>query len=294
MKTIIIMLVVLAIIGGGFYFIKKSGQDVVPNVNTGVSTSTPQVEQTVSDSNTIGKSAGGKDIGVVHYGNGSNEILVVGGIHGGYSWNTSLLAYQLSDYLKTNESSIPKSVKVTIVPVLNPDGLERVVGRVGSFSLNDVSTSAETLVAGRFNANNVDINRNFDCDWKATGKWQNKNVSGGSSVFSEPESQALKQYIEVHKPKAVIALFSSAGGVYASSCGMSVSTETGAITNMYAKASGYPAFQKFDYYETSGDMPNWLAKNNIPAISVLLTNHTDTEFDKNKNGLNALIEHYSK
>ena len=41
-------------------------------------------------------------------------------------------------------------------------------------------------------------------------------------------------------------------------------------------------------------MTNWLAKNSIPAISVLLTNHTDTEWSKNLAGIQALLTYYGK
>jgi len=39
---------------------------------------------------------------------------------------------------------------------------------------------------------------------------------------------------------------------------------------------------------------NWLAKNKIPAISVLLSTHTDTEWDKNRKGVEALLQSYAK
>ena len=61
----------------------------------------------------------------------------------------------------------------------------------------------------------------------------------------------------------------------------------------YAKASGYPDSNVFDFYTTTGDMTNWLAKINVPAISVLLTNHTDTEWTKNQAGIKAVLEYYS-
>ena len=41
-------------------------------------------------------------------------------------------------------------------------------------------------------------------------------------------------------------------------------------------------------------MVNWFAKQNIPAISVLLTNHTDTEWTKNQKGIEALLSYYAK
>jgi hypothetical protein len=41
-------------------------------------------------------------------------------------------------------------------------------------------------------------------------------------------------------------------------------------------------------------MVNWLAKNNIPAISVLLSTHTDVEWDKNLSGIKALLQYYGQ
>ena len=70
--------------------------------------------------------------------------------------------------------------------------------------------------------------------------------------------------------------------------------ETTALTKLFAKASGYPAHDVWNYYEITGDMANWLAKSKIPTISVLLTNHTDTEWTKNKAGVDAVLQHYAK
>jgi hypothetical protein len=198
------------------------------------------------------------------------------------------------DYLKANPGVIPANVKATVIPVLNPDGLFKVVGTTDKFEASVVPTSQATVISGRFNANNVDLNRNFDCDWQASAKWQNKTVSGGTSAFSEPESQAVKNYIEANNPAAVIVWYSAAGGVFSSNCHNGVLSETKDLTNIYAKASGYPAYESFNFYEITGDMVNWLAKNQIPAISVLLTNHQDTEWNKNKLGIDAVLKHYAQ
>ncbi|NQV15293.1 hypothetical protein HQ531_07535, partial [bacterium] len=149
-------------------------------------------------------------------------------------------------------------------------------------------------VPGRFNANEVDLNRNFDCEWKSTGTWQNKTVSGGANIFSEPESQAIKTYIETKNPTAVVVWYSAAGGVYASSCYDGILPETKTLTNTYAVASGYTSYDEFDSYAITGDMVNWLAKENIPAISVLLSNHENIEWDKNQAGIEALLNYYNK
>ncbi|MDO8728401.1 MAG: M14 family zinc carboxypeptidase [bacterium] len=300
MKNLIIILLVLSFIGFGIYlFTKTSSLNTKTVTNTTLSEDKEQTKvieniEQIKESTVIGKSVLGRDITAYHYGSGDTELLFVGGIHGGYSWNTVLVAYELSDYLKTNADIISKNIKVTIIPVLNPDGLNKVVGNLSRFTKTDVSSSQTVKISGRFNANNVDLSRNFDCNWKSAGVWQTKTVSGGSKAFSEPESLAIRNYIETQKPKAVVVWYSAAGGVYASSCNGEVLPQTSIITNIYAKASGYPAYQSFDFYETTGDIVNWLAKNNIPAFSILLSTHEDTEWDKNRKGIEALLQYYAK
>ena len=297
----IIIVAVLAAIGIGFYFLKQ-GDGKIGQMEEGGTTTTKtggesgQINGTQNNAaeTVIGTSVEGRAITAYHYGSGAKEIIFVGGIHGGYEWNTVILANELTDYLKTNPEIIPKNLKVTVIPVLNPDGLSKVAGNKIRFAASDVSASQAVQISGRFNANKVDLNRNFDCKWQTSGMWQNTAVSGGSAVFSEPESQAMKKYIESRDPAAVVVWNSAAGGVYSSSCLSGVSSETSALTKAYADASGYPAYKSFDFYETTGDMTNWLAKNNIPAISVLLTNHKDTEWNKNLEGVKAVLKRYAQ
>ncbi len=299
MKKIIIAVIVVVLVGFGIYFLTKSSSDSVNetnNQNVPVETQPVVVETEVKNPNqtVIGKSVEGRDITAYHYGTGSTELLFVGGIHGGYEWNTALVSYSLMDYLKAKPEVVPANVKVTVIPVLNPDGLFKTVGTTSPFTIASVPSSQDKQIAGRFNANEVDLNRNFDCDWQANGKWQNRTVSGGANAFSEPESQAIKNYVETNTPTAVVVWYSSAGGVFSSSCHNGVSTETTQLTKMFAQASGYPAHESFNFYEITGDMVNWFAKMNVPAISVLLTNHTDIEWSKNQAGVDSLLKFYAK
>lgn len=301
--TIVSIIILLIIVILAVNFTKKDSSNTQDEENP-ITTTENQDENTDSDVNmvekdnspelVIGKSVTGKEIKAYRFGTGEKELIFVGGVHGGYSWNTALVAYQLMDYLKENPTVVPEGVKVTVVPVLNPDGLSKVVSATGEFKASDVNSDQTKLVEGRFNGNNVDLNRNFDCDWQTSGKWQQKTVSGGKEAFSEPETSAIKNYIESNRPVSVVVWYSAAGGVYSSSCHNGVSKETSALTNLFAKASGYKAYESFDFYEVTGDMVNWLAKNNIPAISVLLTNHTDTEWSKNKAGIDAILNSYKK
>lgn len=303
MKKIIIVIIIIVLAGLGIYYFNKNssvGTDTTKNQDTATTTTDTTVVpvQENKEMTVIGKSVEGRDITAYHFGTGETELMFVGGIHGGYEWNTVLVANQMIKYLKDNPNAVPSNIKVTVIPTLNPDGLYKTIGvTVASssvFTASDVPSSQEKQIAGRFNANTVDLNRNFDCDWQEKGKWQNKTVSGGSEAFSEPESAAMKNYVESKNPKAVIVWYSSAGGIYASSCHNGVSTTTLALTNTFAKASGYPAHESFNFYEITGDMVNWLAKKEIPAISVLLTNHKDTEWSKNQKGIEAVLKYFAK
>ena len=221
----------------------------------------------------IGLSVEGREIESYIYGNGAKRLLFVGGIHGGYEWNSISLAYEMMNYFKLNPEVIPHNVTVAIIPNLNPDGLEK-------------------SSAGRFNAHGVDLNRNFDCKWQSEATWQNKKVSAGTKAFSEPESLALKNFVEKYKPNAVVFWHSKANAVYASECKLGILPETLDIMNSYAKASGYQAISSFSAYPVTGDAEGWLASIGIPAITVELKTHETTEWGANLLGIKALLEYY--
>ena len=242
----------------------------------------------------IGNSVDGRKIESYTYGTGSTHLLFVGGMHGGYEWNSVLLAYQFIDYLNKNQSVIPVNMTVTIIPDANPDGVYAVTGKVGRFLIADVSTSTKTLASGRFNVNKVDLNRNFDCKWKPKSTWQNKIVSAGSKAFSEPETEALKNFILENKPIGVIFWHSQSGNVYASQCQKGILPDTINIMNTYAKASGYSAIKSFDSYAITGDSEGWLASINIPAITVELKTHNTIEWEQNLAGVKALFAYYTQ
>jgi len=303
MKKTIIAIIIILVLGITTYsLLKDTGgrvatkDDIVGDqtqTDTGATSTGQTMEKEWSRQSVIGQSEDGKNIVAYQFGTGDKELLFVGGIHGGYSANTSVVAFDLIDHINDNNDFVPEGMQVTVVPVLNPDGLSSVVNFENGFKSSDVTASESEKVAARFNANDVDLNRNFDCEWQSNAKWQSKNVSGGSSAFSESESQAMRDYVNSNNPTAVVVWYSAGGGVYASSCRDGVLPETIDITDVYAKASGYKAYESYDFYATTGDMVNWLAKQKIPAISVLLTTHTSSETSKNIDGAEALVKYYS-
>ncbi len=242
----------------------------------------------------IGQSVQMRNIDAYTYGNGPTHLLFVGGIHGGYEWNSVLLAYMFMDYLELNPDAIPANVTITIIPSANPDGIFAVVGKQGRFMVAEVSTSTKVLESGRFNARDVDINRNFDCKWQAKSIWRSKTVSAGSEAFSEPEARAIRDYVSKNKISAAIFWHSQSNAVYASQCEDGILPKTLDIMNVYSKAAGYPAVKTFDAYATTGAVDDWLASIGIPAITVELKTHDTIEWDKNLAGIKALFGYFAE
>lgn len=239
----------------------------------------------------IGHSVSGRSIDSYTYGTGAISLGFVGGMHGGLEWNSVLLAYGLMDYLEANPDAIPKSLAISVIPNANPDGVHKVFGTEGRFATTDVITG-KALDEGRFNANGVDLNRNFDCKWQATSQWKGAVTSAGTKAFSEPEAQAIRDFVIANKPSAMIFLHSKAGAVYASQCEGEILPETLDIMNVYAKAAEYRAINVFDAYTVTGDAEGWLASIGIPAVTVELETHETIELERNLAGMQALFDYY--
>lgn len=240
----------------------------------------------------IGVSVQGRAIDAYTYGTGEIHLTFVGGIHGGYEWNSILLAYELMDYLVENPTVVPANVSVTVIPDANPDGTFKIVGKEGRFVAGDVTVSDQA--PGRFNANGVDLNRNFACKWQPNATWRGNSVSAGTSAFSEPEAVALRDFFTEVRPTAAVFFHSQANAVYASECESGILPETLTIMNAYAAATGYQAISTFDAYPVTGDVEGWLASLGIPAITVELATHESVEWAKNRLGIEALLSLYGK
>src|SRR3989344_3583570 len=250
-KLIVIAIIVLALLGAGVFFVFNRVTPVEPTADT-----EPQNGPVYK---VIGISVEGRSIDSYTYGAGDTHIAFVGGVHGGYEWNSVLLAYTFIDYLDANPDFLPTGMTVTVIPSANPDGLYKVTGRAGRFNAIDASTDEEVLALGRFNANAVDINRNFDCKWKPKSMWRSQAVNAGSAPFSEPEAKAIRDFVLTNRPEAVIFWHSQSNAVYASECENGILPQTLDIMNAYSRASGYPAVKTFDAYEITGDSEGWLA-----------------------------------
>jgi predicted deacylase len=286
------LVVVAAVITTSFLFWlfvfkeKKSVEKVSPEV----------VKEEVQNSKqaVIGTSVEGRNIESYTFGTGDTNILLVGGIHGGYEWNSVMLAYQFIDYYTANPKSVPENITLTIVPAANPDGVFAVTKKEGRFVVADTKNEDTSAGLGRFNANKVDLNRNFACKWQPKSSWKGNIVSAGTEAFSEPESKAIKSVVASLNPVAVIFFHSQAGAIYASECENGILPMTRKVMNAYSLASGYKTIDVFDSYQVTGDAEGWLASIGIPAITVELETHETIQWEKNIAGVKAVLDYFKK
>ncbi|MCB9814540.1 hypothetical protein H6784_03935 [Candidatus Nomurabacteria bacterium] len=244
---------------------------------------------------TIGTSVENRKIEAYTFGTGDDNLLFVGGMHGGYEWNSILLAYDMADYLESHPEQIPSNITIHIIPDLNPDGLYLATGLEGKFSATDIpNNSMHSSGIGRFNSRDVDLNRNFACKWAPESSWRGKTVSAGSSAFSEPEAATLRDYVTTIKPKSVVFWHSQANNVYASECENGVLPETLALMRAYSTAGNYGAVPVFNAYPITGDAEGWLASIGIPAVTVELETRTSVEWERNLAGTKAVLQIYGK
>ena len=139
-KWIIIAVVVLVLFALGiiiFLFLQK---DYVPGPDSGEGAELlPKDSASLAQNKftkTIGLSVEGRPIESYMFGSGATHIAFVGGIHGGYEWNSVVLAYEFLDYLDLNSSTLPMGLTVTVIPSANPDGVFKVTGKEGRFTAN--------------------------------------------------------------------------------------------------------------------------------------------------------------
>jgi predicted deacylase len=291
-QNLLIGIAIAALLGVGAYMVISGTDDRSRTEPRATSTPEQTATSTAISEVQIGESVQGRPISAVQFGSGERDVFFVGGIHGGYEWNSTLVAYNFIDYLRANPDEVPDNLTVHVIPVLNPDGLHSIVGTIDRFSPG-IAPPKEQTASGRLNARDVDLNRNFNCKWQPESTWRGRPVDAGSAPFSEPEAAALRDYTYKYDPQGVIVWHSAADAVFASQCEDGILPETLTIMNTYANAAGYPTQRSFDYYEITGASEDWFAKIGVPALSVELSSHNTVEWQKNRRGSLAIMRYYS-
>lgn len=130
----------------------------------------------------FGYTSDGLSIPAYKFGDKGPEILVLGGVHG-----DEIEGIQCANgLLQAFSQSFPYKLNLTLVPIFNLDG---------------------ALRSQRKNARSIDLNRNLPTqDW--TPEVAKEKYNPGPQANSEPENQALTEFIKTNKPKFIITLHS--------------------------------------------------------------------------------------
>ncbi len=135
-------------------------------------------EAPVKKTVTMGHSVQKRPIKIIVIGKGPDVIFLMASIHGNEGAGTPLL-YRLIKYLEKYPDQYSDK-KIILMPVANPDGL---------------------YAGSRYNANGVDLNRNF-----ATPDYPESGGKYGYAPLCEPETYTIYRVIQRFKPDRIISI----------------------------------------------------------------------------------------
>jgi protein MpaA len=141
------------------------------------SSSKPYIKSSI-----FGFSSQGLPIESYDFGNVGPRVLILGGVHGNEVEGTTAALGLLREF----SQSFTYNLQLTLVPKFNIDGV---------------------LARSRVNGRGVDLNRNLPSnDWNPSAF--NERYPPGPFANSEPENQALTEYLAANKPQFIISLHS--------------------------------------------------------------------------------------
>lgn len=233
-----------------------------------------------SDREEIGKSVLLEPIYSYHIGDYSeNQILIVGGIHA-REWISTLLIIKLIKYY----TKLKFSGGIYFVPLCNPDGVRLALNgaidpifKAKKEFLTRMNGGNENFSLWKANANAVDLNVNFDALWGG-GKY-NVNFPGpqnfiGVKANSEPEVNAIINYVKKARPKLTISYHSKGEVIYYGFEKLSREEikRDKKICQIFSKITSYkPEKTK----ESTGGFSDWISQHlRVPAFTFELGDDT--------------------
>lgn len=224
----------------------------------------------------IGKSVCGRDIMAYSLGNYKNIVLFAGAFHA-QEWLTGLVLLRFLEKVckavkeDKNISGVDISASLfskglTIVPCVNPDGVEIVLnGAESAGNLEEFvrNVSGNDFTKWNANANGVDINHNFDAGWEILREMESKagifgpsvRQYGGYAPHSEPETQSLVKFCERHPVDHAFAIHSQGEEIYWS-YGENTPENSLTMANIFSVCSGYELVEN-DSLASHGGFKDW-------------------------------------
>lgn len=164
----------------------------------------------IAQVSSIGKSLEGRELWAVKISDnvaaqeGEARVIFLGGHHA-REWIAVDVPFLLADHLLNEYGTNPQitalvdNAEIWIVPMVNPDGHQYSVASQRLWRKNRRNNGD-----GSFG---VDLNRNYGYQWGGPGSSGDtfSEIYRGPAAFSEPETQAVRDFVQAHPPRALIS-----------------------------------------------------------------------------------------
>lgn len=236
----------------------------------------------------VSKSLCKRDIPYIQIGNPKNEVLLSACFHG-TEWLTTLLLLHFTDEIcdsiekkrKISEIDIADFFEqkgVLILPCMNPDGVEiSIKGPKAALEYCKLveKVSNNDTTHWQANARGVDLNHNFNADWKGL---RNREIRagilgpaptryGGTAPESEPESKAIASLCRFSRIRTAFAFHSQGEEIYWD-YGKYTPQRSELMARILAMSSGYIASSP-EGLAVGGGFKDWFIKEfKRPAFTI--------------------------
>lgn len=213
--------------------------------------------------NILGKSVLENDIYEIRIGRGSRKVHMNGSFHANEWITSAILMSYVNDYLLAvtnggkinNLETIPiyQHVDISIVPMVNPDGVDLVLNgpdeRVRDKVVR-INEGSMDFTGWKANINGVDLNNQFPAFWEIEKERKEPKSPAprdypGEAPLSEPEAKIMAKLAEERKFNRMIAFHTQGKEFYWGYENFEPS-ESAMLANEFARLSGYKAVQNVD------------------------------------------------
>jgi len=209
--------------------------------------------------NIIGKSVLGRDIYELRVGTGEKKIHFNASFHANEWITTVVLMSWLEDRLiyisqLTNKNEYLKSIQLSIVPMVNPDGVELIyAGKEAAIGLYDVARLNENradFYNWKANIRGVDLNKQFPAKWTEYKesiycKEPYYRDYPGEEPLTEPEAIAMYELVKQNDFDMLIGLHTQGNEFYWGYCGLEPPNAE-SIAREFEKVSGMKGIQNIE------------------------------------------------
>lgn len=235
----------------------------------------------------IGKTVEGRDVTLLRIGHGPFVIVFCAAIHGNEVGTAKLMRF-LASYL-SRETAMHSRFSFLCIGVLNVDGYE--LARKNPDYLHGGRI-------GRFNANGVDLNRNFPTtSFTEKSVWshgkdyaETTEVFCGSSPGSEPENAVLRDLVTKEKASLLWMFHSVASEIMASH-----DDEAEHLAALFSARTGFRqgTHEEWLQLHQTGTAKEWCEEQGIMYLESEASERWGSDWKRQRKGIEAVLQEVS-